>query len=70
METFGCWTGLLDYLESNATVYYQAPLDTTPTLVWVTKRFKNRKLRLLPLVRDPHPFTVDPGHLDRFRYRP
>lgn len=66
METFGCWTGLLAYLDSHATVYYQAPLDLRPSLACVVKRFKNGKLRLAV---GPYTFTADSGHLDRFRYR-
>lgn len=67
METFGCWYGLLKYLEEhNNIVYYKAPLDLHAVPVVVIKVFKNGKLRI-----QYHgiKFTADPGHLDRFFWK-
>jgi hypothetical protein len=45
-------------------LFYQAPLDTTPRRVTVLKAYKNGKLRIQA---GECAFTVDDGHLDRFR---
>ena len=66
LAPFACWYGLQCYLDDHAYVYYKAPLDFSPVIVTVTKRFKNGKLRLAWAHGS---FTADPGHLDRFLYK-
>jgi len=62
---FGSWSDLEKYISTHAYVHYKAPLDVYPTLVCVTKKFKNGKLRLKYA---NGAFTVDSSHLDRFCY--
>ena len=67
MNPFACWFGLLEYLrEHNNIVYYKAPLDFHPTMIVVSKVYKNGKLRVK--ARDVS-FTADAGHLDRFMWK-
>lgn len=63
--TFGCWHGVLHAIENGVSLYYQAPLDGCPRPVFVTKRFKNGKVRV---TGGEVTFTADAFHLDRFRW--
>jgi hypothetical protein len=65
LETFGCWSGLLQAVKDGAILYYHAPLDVSPRRVSIVRAFKNGKLRILA---GDAVFTADPGHLDRFRW--
>lgn len=65
MEQPKSWDELKQYLAAHeGKVYYQAPMDRTPTPVAITRHFKNGKLRVS--YRNGT-FTADPSHLDRFR---
>ena len=62
---FACWYGVQSAVREETPLYYQAPLDSSPVRVVVTKVFKNGKLR----VSWAHgSFTADSGHTDRFRW--
>jgi len=67
MNPFARWEDLLVYLRGNNAVYYKAPLDFHPVRVEIAKIYKNGKLRVK--ARDVS-FTADPGHLDRFTWKP
>lgn len=60
---FASWHGVLHAAESRVSLFYHAPLDGCPRPVFVTKQFKNRKLRV---TGGECTFTADRGHLDRF----
>ena len=62
-STFGCWYGLQTAIDEKVSLYYHAPLDTAPRPVFVTKRFRNGKIRV---TSGEVAFTADPSHLDRF----
>jgi hypothetical protein len=68
MLSFATWESLLAYLADHSNiVHYQAPLDRHAVPIAVTRIFKNGKLRC---VYHDVKFTADPGHLDRFRFKP
>jgi hypothetical protein len=60
---FGCWYGLQVAVDEKVSLFYSAPLDGVPRPVFVTKSFKNGKLRV---TSGEVTFTADPAHLDRF----
>ena len=60
---FGSWYGVQVAIGEKVSLFYQAPLDTAPRPVFVTKQFRNGKLRV---TSGEVTFTADPSHLDRF----
>ena len=60
---FTSWLALRHAAETNASLFYWAPLDHTPRRVCALRVFKNGKLRL---AHGGVRFTADSGHLDRF----
>lgn len=62
-STFGCWYGVQCALNDKVSLFYKAPLDACPRPVFVTKQFKNGKMRV---TSGEVTFTADPTHLDRF----
>lgn len=62
---FASWHGVLHAAENKVSLFYLAPLDGCPRPVFVTKRFKNGKLRV---TGGEVTFTADSGHLDRFSW--
>jgi hypothetical protein len=63
--TFGSWYGLQMAIAEKVSLYYHAPLDIAPRPIFVTKLFKNGKVRV---TSGEVTFTADSSHLDRFRY--
>jgi hypothetical protein len=61
--TFGSWYGFECAIDEKISLFYKAPLDTVPRPVFVTKRFKNRKVRI---TSGEVTFTADSAHLERF----
>ncbi len=60
---FAAWLHVRHAAETNVSLFYHAPLDTTPRRVIARRVFKNGKLRLSA---GEVIFTADAGHLDRF----
>ncbi len=60
---FATWLKVRHAGETNVTLYYQAPLDTAPRPVFVTRVFKNGNLRV---TSGEVTFTANPQHLERF----
>ncbi len=60
---FAAWLHVRHAAETNATLYYHAPLDGGPRPVFVRRVFKNGKLRL---TGGEVTFTAGAGHLGRF----
>lgn len=61
--SFGSWAKVKHAGETNVSLYYWAPLDGGPRPVFVTRVFKNGKLRV---TGGEVTFTADDKHLDRF----
>lgn len=63
---FDNWAQLLDHIKAGYRLYYWAPMDYRPIQVSVVVR-KDGKVRVHAPYGDSDPFTVDEGHLTRFR---
>lgn len=68
-QRFDTWTDVLNAASRGDRLGYQAPLDSSPRSILVTKIYKNDKLRIDPLSNQADSFTADAGHLSRFRKR-
>lgn len=66
-NTFETWDHVLCAARTGAQLWYHAPMDVRATRVHVRKVFKNGKIRIESRIGDGLIFTVDAGHLDRFR---
>ena len=60
---FASWQSVRYAADHKVSLFYHAPLDHAPRPVFVTKIFKNGKLRINA---GEVIFTADSGHLDRF----
>lgn len=60
---FETWLKVRHEAETNASLFYWAPLDTAPRPVFARKVFANGKIRI---DGGEVSFTADSGHLDRF----
>lgn len=65
-RAFEAWSDVVEAARHGVRLWYQAPLDRYPTSVLATRVFKNGKIRI---VAPELTFTVDEGHLSRFRER-
>lgn len=70
LVTPATWRDVLDIARVGERLWYKAPFDMNPVLIRVVKVFKNGKIRIDPMAPGASNFTVDEGHLSRFRYRP
>lgn len=68
-NTFATWDAVVSAATAGAQLWYHAPMDIRATRVCVRKVFKNGKIRIESCVGDGLIFTVDSGHLNRFRTR-
>ena len=60
------WFAVLAIAARGGRLWYHAPLDVRPVPVYVVRVYKNNKMR----ISGPGlTFTVDEGHLDRFRMK-
>jgi hypothetical protein len=64
MRSFDTWDEVRDFATAGGILYYQAPLDREPTRVSVVAIYLNGKMRLRA---GDLRWTVDEGHLPRFR---
>lgn len=63
---FESWEQLIDHIKAGYLLWYQPPLDYYPCQVNAVIR-RDGKVRVNPIYRGSEPFTVDQGHLSRFR---
>lgn len=64
---FDAWSDVLAHVREGHRTYYHAPLDYMPRgVIAVIVGKRNDRLRIVPDT-DADSFTVDKGHLDRFR---
>jgi hypothetical protein len=64
--TFSTWAEVLDDAHKGAPLFYHAPLDVYPVRAYTVRVYKNGKIRIQG---GSLTFTVDSGHLNRFRKR-
>ena len=62
--SFDSWQAVRGFADRGTSLYYCAPLDVAPRPVFVTRLFKNGKMRVNG---GEVSFTTDEGHLSRFR---
>jgi hypothetical protein len=64
LRDFGAWFNVrLAAADKEVSLWYRAPMDTSPRLVTVKKAFKNGKLRVQA---GDITFTADHSHASRF----